>query len=89
MKLTEVANLSRVLPHKLETYFRVAGSAERATNMSQSNNSPAPCADKGGHHKATTSVCDTLRSEARGQRKRNPMSSSDREKRRNSWGCGE
>ena len=31
--------------------------------MSQSNDSPAPCADKGGHGKATTSVCDTLRSE--------------------------
>ena len=39
--------------------------------MSQSNDSPAPCADKGGHGKATTSVCNTLRSEARGQKKRN------------------
>ena len=39
--------------------------------MSQSNDSPAPCADKGGHGKATTSVCDTLRSEARGQKKIN------------------
>ena len=39
--------------------------------MSRSNDSPAPCADKGGHGKATTSVCDTLRSEARGQKKRN------------------
>ena len=40
--------------------------------MSQSNDSPAPCADKGGHGKSTTtSVCDTLCSEARGQKKRN------------------
>ena len=35
--------------------------------MSQSNDSPAPCADKGGYGKSTTSVCDTLCSEARGQ----------------------
>ena len=39
--------------------------------MSQSNDSPAPCADKGGRGKSTTSVCDTLCSEARGQKKRN------------------
>ena len=39
--------------------------------MSQSNDSPAPCADKGEHGKSTTSVCDTLCSEARGQKKRN------------------
>ena len=39
--------------------------------MSQSNDSPAPCADKRGHGKATTSVCHTLCSEARGQKKRN------------------
>ena len=39
--------------------------------MSQSNDSPAPCADKEGHGKSTTSVCDTLCSEARGQKKRN------------------
>ena len=40
--------------------------------MSQSNYSPAPCADKGGHGKSTTtSVCDTLCSKARGQTKRN------------------
>ena len=38
--------------------------------MSQGNDSPAPCADKGGHGKATTSVCNTLRSEARGQKKK-------------------
>ena len=38
--------------------------------MSQSNDSPAPCADKEGHGKSTTSVCDTLRSEARGQKKK-------------------
>ena len=36
--------------------------------MSQSNYSPAPCADKGGHGKSTTSVCDTLCSEARRQK---------------------
>ena len=36
--------------------------------MSQSNDSPAPCADNGGHGKSTTSVCDTLPSEARGQK---------------------
>ena len=39
--------------------------------MSQSNDSPAPCADKGGYGKSTTSVCDTLCSEARGQKKIN------------------
>ena len=38
--------------------------------MSQSNDSPAPCADKGEHGKATTLVCDA-RSEARRQKKRN------------------
>ena len=43
---------------------------ERATNMSQNNDSPAPCADKGGHGKITTSVFDA-RSGARGQKKRN------------------
>ena len=39
--------------------------------MSQSNDSPAPCADKEWHGKSTTSVCDTLCPEARGQKKRN------------------
>ena len=39
--------------------------------MSRSNDSPSPCADKGGHGKPTTSVCDTLCSEERGQKKRN------------------
>ena len=38
--------------------------------MNQSNDSPAPCADKGGYGKATTLVCDA-RSGARGQKKRN------------------
>ena len=57
--------MSRVLPHKLEmTWFGVAWSAERATNMSQSNDSPAPCADKGGtwrsHHYAVR--CSSFRS---------------------------
>ena len=37
--------------------------------MSQSNDSPAPCADKEGHGKSTTSVCDSLCPEARGQKK--------------------
>ena len=37
----------------------------------ESNDSRAPCADKGGHGKSTTSVCDTLCSEARRQKKRN------------------
>ena len=39
--------------------------------MSQSNDSPAPCADKEGHGKSTTSVCDSLCPEAREQKKRN------------------
>ena len=39
--------------------------------MSQSNDSPAPCANKEGHGKSTTSVCDTICPEARGQKKRN------------------
>ena len=39
--------------------------------MSQSNDSLAPCADKGGHGEATISLCDALRSGARGQKKRN------------------
>ena len=39
--------------------------------MSQSNDSPVPCAERGGHGKATTSVCDTLRSETRGHSKTN------------------
>ena len=38
--------------------------------MSQCNDSPAPCTDKGWHGKATTSVCDA-RSGARRQKKRN------------------
>ena len=38
--------------------------------MSQSNDSPATCADKEGHGKSTTSVCDSLCPEARGQKKR-------------------
>ena len=38
--------------------------------MSQSNDYPAPYADKGGHGKPTTSVCDTLRSEARGRKEK-------------------
>ena len=38
--------------------------------MSQSNDSPAPCADKEGHGKSTTSVCDSLCPEARGQKKK-------------------
>ena len=48
--------------------------------MSQSNDSPAPCADKGEHGKATTSVCDTLRSEARKPRYGDDSYSSDGEK---------
>ena len=39
--------------------------------MSQSNDSSAPCADKRGHGKSTTSVCGTRCSETRGQKKRN------------------
>ena len=39
--------------------------------MSQSNGSPAPYADKGGHVEAAISLCDALRSGARGQKKRN------------------
>ena len=39
--------------------------------MSHSNDSTAPCADKGGHGQATNSLCDALRSGARGQKKRN------------------
>ena len=39
--------------------------------MSQSNDSPAPCADEEGHGKSTISVCDTLCPEARGHKKRN------------------
>ena len=77
MKLTQVVNLSRVLRHKLETYFRVAGSAERAKNMSQSNDSSAPCADKGGHGKATTSVCDTLFVQKHADRKKKKPRSDD------------
>ena len=38
--------------------------------MSQSNDSPAPCADKEGHGKSTTLVCDSLCLEARGQKKK-------------------
>ena len=63
--------------------------------MSQSNDSPAPCADKGGHGKATTSVCDTLRSEVRGQKKINLatvtiliVTPPTGKRKRNSWGCG-
>ena len=39
--------------------------------MSQSNDPPTPHADKEGHGKSTTSVCDSLCPEARGQKKRN------------------
>ena len=39
--------------------------------MSQSNDSPAPCVDKGVHVEATISLCDALRSGARGQKKGN------------------
>ena len=45
--------------------------------MSQGNNSPAPCADKGGHGKAATSVCNTLRSEACGQKKKKTRNGDD------------
>ena len=63
--------------------------------MSQSNDSPTPCADKGGHGEANISLCDTLRSRARGQKKRNlatvtivdaPTGKRKRgKKKRNSW----
>ena len=67
MKHTQEVNLNRVLPHKLEmTWLRVAWSAERAVNMSQSNDSLAHCADKGRHSEATISLRDALRSGARG-----------------------
>ena len=39
--------------------------------MSQSNDSLAHCADKGGHSEATISRCDAIRSGARGHKKRN------------------
>ena len=39
--------------------------------MSQSNDSPAHCADKGGHVEATISLCDAFRLGAGGQKKRN------------------
>ena len=39
--------------------------------MSQTNDSPAHCADKGGHSEVTISLCGALRSGARGQKKRN------------------
>ena len=39
--------------------------------MSQSNDSLAHCADKGGHSEATISRCDAIRPGARGQKKRN------------------
>ena len=52
--------------------------------MSQSNDSPAPCADMGEHGKASTSVCDALRSGAHGQRKINLATVTGRRK-RNSW----
>ena len=39
--------------------------------MSQSNDSLAHCADKGGHGESAISRCDALRSGARGQKKRN------------------
>ena len=39
--------------------------------MSESNDSLAPCADKGGHGEATIFLCDALRSGARGQKKMN------------------
>ena len=39
--------------------------------MSQSNDSPEPCAGKEGHGEAIISLCDVLRSGAREQKKRN------------------
>ena len=58
--------------------------------MSQGNDSPASCADKEGHGKYTTSVCDTLCSEAHGQKKRNLatvtiVAPPTRKGKRNSW----
>ena len=40
--------------------------------MSQSNDSPAPCAENGGHGEATLSLCDALRSGAREQMDKEP-----------------
>ena len=58
--------------------------------MSQSNDSPAPCADKEGHGKSTTSVCDSLCPETRGQKKRNLatvtiVAPPTRKRKNNSW----
>ena len=58
--------------------------------MSQSNDSLARCADKGGHGKSTTSVCDTLGSEACGQKKINlgtvtVVAPPTGKRKRNSW----
>ena len=58
--------------------------------MSQSNDSPAPCAGKGGHGEATISLCDALLSGARGQKERSLATvtiadAPTRKKKRNSW----
>ena len=60
-------------------------------NMSQIIDSPAPCADKGGHGEATISLRDALRSGARGQKKINlatvtTVDSPTGKRKRNSWG---
>ena len=57
--------------------------------MSQSNDSPAPLADKEGHGKAATSVCDA-RSGSRRQKKRNlatvtTVAPPTGKRKRNSW----
>ena len=58
--------------------------------MSQSNDYPAPCADKGGHGEVTNSLCDTLRSGARGHKKNKLVTVTivdppPGERKRNSW----
>ena len=45
--------------------------------MSQSNDPLAPCVDEGEHGEATISLCDALRSGARGRKKRNLVTVGD------------
>ena len=69
---TQQVKLSRAVPHKLEMWCSVAWSAERATNMSPTDPT-APCANKRGRSKVTSSLCDDLFSGVREQKKRTSL----------------
>ena len=61
---------SRVPPHKKSRGVELRGLRREPRSMSQSNDFPETCADKGGRGEATSSLGDALRSGARPQQKK-------------------